>query len=124
MLGRIVRRRLIKLQVMKTKNNNFNKLVYGLVGKVPKGKVTTYGRIAEKLKMENGKLKIDSRMVGWALHANRDSSTPCHRVVDRNGRLAPNFAFDGAEEQRMRLIAEGVSFQDNMHVNLEECLWE
>lgn len=83
---------------------------------IPKGKVATYGQIARKL-------KIDARMVGWALHANRSSEVPCHRVVDRNGRLAPNFAFDGPEEQRRRLQVEGVKFRDSLHVDLNKHLW-
>ena len=100
------------------------------------GRVTTYGEIALQLKIQNVKLKIDPRMVGWALHANNDPKVPCHRVVDRSGRLAPNFArlqrlersdggqaFDGATEQRRRLQAEGVRFRDEMHVDLETCLW-
>jgi len=65
-----------------------------------------------------------SRQVGWALHQNRDAKTPCHRVVDRNGRLAPNFAFDGAGEQRRRLEAENVGFRDKMHVDLKSYLWQ
>ena len=107
---------------MVTSAKNFNQLVYQIVQRVPKGRVTTYGQIASKLKVESGKWKVDPRMVGWALHANRDLKVPCHRVVDRNGRLAPNFAFHGWEEQRRRLVAEGVKFKDNMHVKLEECL--
>ncbi|MBI3342254.1 MGMT family protein [Candidatus Curtissbacteria bacterium] len=91
---------------------NFNEKVYQLVKKVPKGKVTTYGTIAAKLGNPRW-----SRQVGWALHANRSNGVPCHRVVDRTGRIAPNFAFDGAEEQRRRLEAEGVKFQDPMHVD-------
>lgn len=97
--------------------SNFKLEVYALVKKIPKGKVVTYGQIANKL-------KIDARMVGWALHANRDSKVPCHRVVDRSGRLAPNFAFDGWEEQRRRLLTEGVKFRDNMHVDLKEYRWQ
>lgn len=75
--------------------------------------------------------------MGWALHANKSTSTPCHRVVDRNGRLATNFAgpqapgaqaigrraFDGAKEQRRRLEVEGITFKDKTHVNLEKHLW-
>jgi len=94
--------------------------LYKIVKKIPPGKVTTYGEIAWKLKIQNSKLKIDPRIVGWAMHANRDSGVPCHRVVDRTGRLAPNFAFDGAEEQRRRLAEEGVTFKDEMHVQLSK----
>ena len=92
----------------------FKDQVFEIVKKIPKGKVTTYGEIALKL----GKLR-GARQVGWALHQNKEGSgVPCHRVVDRNGRLAPNFAFDGAIEQKRRLEAEGVSFRDEMHVEL------
>lgn len=94
--------------------DNFNQKVWEIVKKVPRGKVTTYGEIATKL----GNPKL-SRQVGWALHANKSSDVPCHRVVDRNGRVAPNFAFDGAKEQRRRLLVEGVKFVDEIHVDLE-----
>jgi methylated-DNA-protein-cysteine methyltransferase-like protein len=90
---------------------NFNQKVYELVKKVPKGRVTTYGQIAVKLGNPRW-----SRQVGWALHANRSNDVPCHRVVDRTGRVAPNFAFDGAAEQRRRLEVEGVKFVDEMHI--------
>ena len=101
------------------KKRNFKEEVYQIVKKIPSGKVTTYGEIAEKL----GKRRW-SRQVGWALHQNSDQKTPCHRVVDRNGRLAPNFAFHGWQEQRRRLEAENVRFRDKMHVDLGEYLWE
>jgi len=92
--------------------------VYKIVKKIPPGKVTTYGEIARALGTR------DARKVGWAMHANRDPGVPCHRVVDRTGRLAPNFAFDGAEEQRRRLAEEGVTFKkDEMHVNLNTHLF-
>lgn len=91
---------------------NFNQKVYEIVKRVPAGKVTTYGEVARIL----GNPRL-SRQVGWALHANKLTDVPCHRVVNRDGRLAPNFAFDGAEEQRRRLEAEGVDFIDDMHVD-------
>lgn len=108
-----------------SKQGFFNQ-VYSLVKLIPDGRVATYGQIARMLN-ENWKLKIknsriDARMVGWALHANRDEKVPCHRVVNKDGRLAPNFAFDGAEEQRRRLLAEGVTFKKDK-VALEKHLW-
>lgn len=110
---------------------NLNERVWEIVKKIPKGKVTTYGEIAVKL----GNPKL-SRQVGWpfadahdkalfaravgnALHSNTDPRVPCHRVVDRNGRLAPNFAFNGAKEQKRRLEQEGVKFKDEMHVDMK-----
>jgi methylated-DNA-protein-cysteine methyltransferase-like protein len=93
----------------------FFKKVYELVQQVPRGKVVTYGQIARKLGTK------DSRKVGWALHSNPDGEkTPCHRVVNRQGRLAPNFAFSGEEEQRLRLEKEGVSFTKDELVDLKK----
>lgn len=124
--------------VSKKTDDNFKDQIYVLVKRIPRGKVLTYGRIAKRLRIENSKLKITPRMVGWALHQNRDKEIPCHRVVAQDGRLAANFAgpskpvrlrsgrsgaFEGAKEHRKRLIAEGVKFKDNINVDLQECLW-
>jgi len=92
--------------------------VYELVRRIPMGQVTTYGEVARALGMR------DARMVGWALHANNDPKVPCHRVVNRDGRLAPNFAFDGPEEQRRRLSQERITFVDENHVDMTKYLWK
>lgn len=101
-----------------TTDFSFKEQVYELVKKIPRGKVLTYGQIAQTL----GRPRW-SRQVGWALHQNEEGSgVPCHRVVNREGRLAPNFAFDGWKEQRRRLLEEGVEFSDEMHVDLSHSL--
>lgn len=97
----------------------FKEQVYQIVKLIPKGRVLTYGTVAGLLGKPHW-----SRHVGWALHANKNPDVPCHRVVDRNGRLAPNFGFGGAEEQRKRLGAEGVKFSDKMHVDLSKSFWK
>lgn len=84
--------------------------IYQVVRKIPAGRVMTYGAVAKVV-------GTTPRVVGFALHANPDQKTPCHRVVDRNGRLAPSFAFGGAREQYLRLKSEGVRFIDEMHVD-------
>jgi len=126
---------------------NFFNQVYEVVRKIPIGKVTTYGDISLRLSRDSARdkrsgpvgsrINITPRIVGFALHANRDLNVPCHRVVNKDGRLAPNFAgpqlpgaiatgrraFDGAVEQRRRLQKEGASFIDEMHVNLKKHQW-
>ncbi|MBP6913036.1 MAG: MGMT family protein [Candidatus Levybacteria bacterium] len=88
------------------KNASFEK-VYYLVSKIPKGKVTTYGTIGKKLHMS-------PRVVGQALHANPyEGKIPCHRVVNKIGRLASTFAFGGKNAQKRLLEAEGVVFKDD-----------
>ncbi len=96
-------------------DNLFEK-VHKLTTKIPKGKVTTYGEIAKALGTK------DVRKIGWALHANKDLSVPCHRVVNKDGRLAPGYAFGGPNVQREKLIKEGVIFKDQMHVDLKKCM--
>jgi methylated-DNA-protein-cysteine methyltransferase-like protein len=75
----------------------------------------TYGQIA--LRLRSGPV-----VVGWALHANRDSKVPCHRVVNKDGRLAPGYVFGGPNEQKNRLVAEGVIFIDKDRVDLAGCM--
>lgn len=102
---------------MKTKD-----IVYESVKKIPKGKVTTYGSISKYLK-ERHKISIPPILVGRILHQNPDSQViPCHRVVNRKGKLAENFAFGGAEGQRKKLLAEKVILKDKNHVDLSMCL--
>ena len=91
---------------------NYIEKVFQAVKKIPKGKVSTYGEISRLT-------GVDPRMVGWALHSNKDSSdVPCHRVVNKDGRLAPGYAFGGPNEQKSRLLAEGVVFVDDNRVDL------
>lgn len=98
----------------KMKNNSIYEKVYNIVRKIPKGKVTTYGVIGKKLLMS-------PRVIGQALHANPyEGEVPCHRVVTRDGRVAPNFAFGGKGIQKQLLEAEGVSFIDSLHVDLQK----
>jgi len=97
------------------KKSSFFEEVYEIVRKIPEGKVSTYGQLAKAIGTR------DARKVGWALHANKDEKTPCHRVVDKSGKVAPSYAFGGYREQRNRLLAEGVLFIDELHVDLDKC---
>ncbi|MEK7091202.1 MAG: MGMT family protein [Patescibacteria group bacterium] len=90
--------------------------MWEVTSKIPVGKVSTYGQIAGILGTR------DSRRVGQALHANKDRSIPCHRVVFADGSLAPGYAFGGAEEQKKILEKEGVKFVGE-RVDLEKCRW-
>lgn len=94
--------------------------IYKIVKKVPKGKVTTYGDIARVL----GNIRL-SRIVGYALHANPYfGEVPCHRVVNKNGRLAPNFAFGGSNIQKQMLEKEGIKIKNDYVVDLENFLFD
>ena len=100
-------------------SDNPTKRIYEVVKKIPKGKVATYGQVAE--------LAGDKRMaraVGNALHKNPDpDNIPCFRVVNAKGELAGEFAFGGAGEQAKLLEADGIEVTDG-RVDLEKYQWK
>ncbi len=81
-----------------------SKRIYEAVKRIPKGRVATYGQVAEMA----GNKKM-ARAVGNALHRNpKPGIIPCHRVVNSNGMLSEAFAFGGAYVQAELLKEEGV----------------
>jgi methylated-DNA-protein-cysteine methyltransferase-like protein len=95
--------------------NIFEK-IYEVVKSIPEGKVATYGQVA--LLAGNPRW---ARVVGYALHVNPEPGIiPCHRVVNREGRIAPGFAFGGGGVQRQLLEAEGVVFESDGRIDLEK----
>lgn len=96
----------------------FAQSVYEYLKTVPKGKVVTYGMVARAIGRPGA-----SRQVGNALHRNPTPVViPCHRVVNREGRLAPAFAFGGIGVQESLLRAEGVEVRDGF-VDLKKYIW-
>ena len=100
--------------------DGFYARVYEIVKQIPRGSVTTYGTIAHLC----GNKRM-SRQVGWALHVNPEPFViPCHRVVNREGKLSGAFAFGGKNVQHDLLADEGVEFTDYDTVNISKHLWE
>lgn len=98
----------------------FSDKVFREVRRIPRGKVSTYGQIAQFIGSPRS-----ARYVGWALRGNAEPvDTPCHRVVFKDGRLAAGYAFGGDGVQRELLEAEGVVFSDADHVDMDACLWD
>ena len=74
---------------------------------IPKGKVSTYKRMAEKI----GKPRA-YRAVGNALHKNPLAPVvPCHRVVKSDGRIAGEG--QSVEARRRLLEQEGIPLDGN-----------
>ena len=95
-------------------NENLLYEIYSIIEEIPEGMVTTYGDIAASI----GKEK-NSRLVGRALKISKIyGDFPCHRVVNHNGRLVPNWI-----EQKKLLINEGITFKDETHVDLKKHRW-
>jgi O-6-methylguanine DNA methyltransferase len=100
------------------KRKDFFDKVYGIVAKIPKGKVTTYGAIAEVCG-----IKSSARTVGWALNSAKDSSLPCHRVVNRFGALTGKVHFGDPELMENLLRSEGVEFDEDNCVIMSKYFW-
>lgn len=91
----------------------FQKKVYKICKKVPKGKVITYKALAEKLGNKA------YRAVGRAMNKNPygilkckgKNMVPCHRVVGSNGHLV-GFAH-GLKKKAELLRKEGINIKNN-----------
>ena len=102
----------------------FSRRVYEVVRRIPKGKVATYGQVAALAGAPR-----NARFVGYALHSNPEPGViPCHRVVFRDGSLAPGFAFGGPEG--MPELSESGKMKDSnagasgLRVDLARCQWD
>ena len=85
---------------------------------IPRGRVTTYGAIADYLTLGS------ARMVGWALfQCVRQPDVPAHRVVNRKGELSGRNHFSTPSLMQERLEAEGVKVYDDRVENFSERFW-
>ncbi len=94
--------------------------IYQVVLQIPKGSVATYGQVARIAGNSRW-----SRVVGYALHVNPAFGViPCHRVVNREGKVAPGFAFGGDGVQRAMLEEEGIVFEADGSIDLNKFGWQ
>ncbi len=76
--------------------------VYQKLLKVPKGKVTTYGELANAVGLENGQ-----RVIGQIMNKNPfPVIIPCHRVVKSDGKIGGYYY--GEKVKTKMLSDEGV----------------
>ena len=99
----------------KNSKSSFFDQVYGIVAKIPYGRVISYWQIARMLGNPRA-----ARTVGWALSSCPDD-LPWQRVVKADGTIA-----DGAfsELRRVMLIEEGVPFLPGGRVDMSVCEWD
>ena len=89
--------------------------IWDLVRRIPRGRLTTYGDLAEAA-------GCTARQVGWALRkAPAGLRLPWHRVLAAGGRIA--LPGEAGLEQRFRLEAEGVAFRGRK-ARLGERRWQ
>ncbi|HEY6893473.1 MAG TPA: MGMT family protein [Rhodanobacteraceae bacterium] len=78
--------------------------IYKVIRRIPRGRVATYGQIAELAGLEG-----HARQVGYALHV-APEGLPWHRVINAQGRISARASSDWGELQRLLLEAEGIEF--------------
>jgi methylated-DNA-protein-cysteine methyltransferase related protein len=94
--------------------------IWAVVAKIPRGRVATYGQIAELADLEG-----HARQVGYALHNLPEGSRiPWHRVINAEGEVSPRTGGDSHELQRLLLKAEGVAFDARGRVDLKRFRWD
>jgi methylated-DNA-protein-cysteine methyltransferase-like protein len=104
-------------------------LVWEIVRQIPPGKVSSYGQIASMIPPppDYDPLRyshVRARWVGTAMRLSVGTGIPWHRVINSRGTIS-NLPQPGArEEQRFRLEAEGVEFDENDRVNFKEVGWQ
>ncbi|EGB13778.1 Methylated-DNA-(protein)-cysteine S-methyltransferase DNA binding protein [Pseudodesulfovibrio mercurii] len=96
----------------------FTEKIIETIRAIPEGRVCTYGTVAALAGNRRG-----ARQVSRVLHSSsRKENLPWHRVINREGRISLD-RFQGYEEQKRLLLAEGVSFDDTDRIDLVRFGW-
>ena len=83
----------------------FQKRIYSVVKRIPKGSFLTYKEVAEKAGYPRA-----WRAVGNILNKNKNLQIPCHRVIKNDGRVGGYK--DGARKKIEILKKEGINIID------------
>ncbi len=97
-------------------DNDYRERVFRIVRSIPRGRVMTYGQIAEIL--GEG---YTPRTVGFVMHSSNDK-TPWHRVVNAQGGCSTRGIVLPHDKQQRMLEAEGVSFDKRGRCELQKYL--
>lgn len=105
----------------KPSSDSFFDSVFQVARLIPKGRVSTYGAIAEYLGS-----KLSARMVGWAMNAagSANPPVPAHRVVNRNGMLSGKHHFPTPTLMEELLRQEKIKVKDDQIVDFDKLLWK
>ena len=92
--------------------------IYAVIRRIPRGRVATYGQVAELAGLEGR-----ARQVGYALHV-APTGLPWHRVINARGSISARPSSDWGELQRHLLEAEGIEFDLEGRVDLKTFRWK
>lgn len=100
------------------KKENYIDAVFDVTRAIPKGRVTSYGTIANFLGLGS------ARMVGWALNkCMPGDDIPAHRVVNSKGELSGRLNFATPTTMQERLEKEGVKVENDKVVDFIKLKW-
>ena len=95
----------------------YQERVFGIVRRIPAGRVMTYGQLAGFL--GEG---YTPRTVGFVMH-NADDSVPWHRVINSQGACSTGRVLLPPDKQQKLLEAEGVEFNAKGRCDLARYRW-
>ncbi len=103
------------------KDESFFELVFEVARQIPKGRVTSYGAIAECLGT-----KSSARMVGWAMNGagKIKPKVPAHRVVNRIGMLSGKHHFTPPGNMEKLLKKEGIKVKNDQIQDFKNVFWD
>ena len=106
---------------LQPKEYTFFQDVYDVVRQIPKGRVTSYGAIANYLGT-----KLSARMVGWAMNAAHTAKPkiPAHRVVNRNGLLSGKAHFGTPTLMEDLLKKEKIMVKEDKIIDFKNVFWD
>ena len=99
---------------------SFDQRVYALVAQIPRGRLATYGQVAELIGAWGC-----ARQVGWALkRLPLPSEVPWHRVVNAQGRISLSLSREGSDWMQVELLrGEGIPVDDQGRLPLAIHRW-
>ncbi|MCB1177994.1 MAG: methylated-DNA--[protein]-cysteine S-methyltransferase [Leptospiraceae bacterium] len=103
------------------KNLSFYEKVFSMVKKIPKGKVTSYGRVASLLGHPRA-----ARAVGYALSSlkkENETQIPWQRVINSKGKISFKGDTFRANLQRKLLEKEGIVFNHDGQIDFKRFGW-
>ena len=102
------------------RDESFFEAVYQVVRQIPRGRVTSYGAIAEALGTRSS-----ARMVGWAMNGAHaiHPPVPAHRVVNRKGLLTGKIHFATPTQMQELLEGEGITVVEDGVQDFDRLFW-
>ena len=104
-----------------TRQYSFFEDVYAVVRQIPKGRITSFGAIANYLGT-----RLSARMVGWAMNGAHGvkPKVPAHRVVNRNGMLTGKAHFGTPTLMEELLNKEKIKVEKDTVLDFEKIFWD